>query len=381
MAEIRVEGEQEKKVVTILPGLNPLDNPDYPVPKEVRAAFSKGAAFTDYSKTMTSSDLKDKFIFPLHSTKAIVDLSTATPLLNFARKMIKLDWEPPGDPIKISIVSRLTGSGVTEGTTTEGAEEEFTVTVKSLDLAEYAHATAWTRMAEATSAYNIAEAARDALKDWAARKIESLAVTQLKTDVTTIVRPNDRGSDSALKSTDRLDTATISKAKWKLRKQRAQGFRVGDLGLPNNKKPVEPALTSGFYVMVCPPELIRDLQDYDTDFKNAMQNAADLARGLSPWESDVYLYQGVLIVQGDPSIWAPETIDASYSYKLGRALMFGYDAFCIGFGQRPGEQFLQIVTEQNDLKRQIRAGVVFVTGTVTLFPTRAIWINCATEEL
>ena len=131
------------------------------------------AQFANYTQAMKKSDLTDKLIQPLFSARTIQDLQTTSALLDLARKMVKISWKGQGDPLQVPYIDYLSGSGVSEGTSTEGSEEKLSVTMKSVALAEKAHSTAWTRHAGRLARYSVLEASREALKDWAIRKIEA----------------------------------------------------------------------------------------------------------------------------------------------------------------------------------------------------------------
>jgi len=333
------------------------------------------AQFANYTQAMKKADLTDKLIQPLFSARTIQDLQTTSALLDLARKMVKISWKGQGDPLQVPYIDYLSGSGVSEGTSTEGSEEKLSVTMKSVALAEKAHSTAWTRHAGRLARYSVLEASREALKDWAVRKIEADIRTSLQTSITQIIRPNDKGSDEAMTATDVLDTETIRQARWILWKKRAASFSPKDVDTEGKMKK-----SMGTYVLICPGELLKDLED-DTDFKNAQEKAADLARGFSPWEGDIYLYKGVLIVKGDPRIWTTETISAGYSYKMARALMLGSDAFVLGLGQPEGENFLTVTPEESDGGRLQRLVLSIIYGVGVIRATSGVWIHAATQDL
>lgn len=333
--------------------------------------------FASYAGTMTKTDLSDKFVLPVYAAKTLDDFTSFNPLSVFATKQVEMKWEP-GDPFKVPLVERLTGAGVTDGTALDGAEEELSITQKSYNISEYANANAWTNLASKTSRYSIEEISRAGLRDWAVRKVEAALWNSIVAELPNlkVVRPNKRASKFQLTATDLLDSDTIKRAKWFLRSKRTPGFAARDL----EGRKVYNTSPIGFYVMVMPAEALQDL-DSDAEFKAAKQQAADLARGLSPWESDVYLYNGVFIVQGDPAVFALETIGSYTDRKLARGIMFGMDSYILGFGKPNKGEILEFFYNRDDYARKIGLRVSTYFGGGVVWPNRMVIIEAASMDI
>jgi len=332
------------------------------------------AQFASYAKTMTKSDLADKLVLPAYAARTLDDFISLNPLTVYAKKQVELRWEV-GDPLKVSLVSRLTGSGVTDGTALDGAEEELTITQKSFTINEYAHGVPWTALAGKTSRYSIEEIARAALSEWARRKLESLLWAQIKGAGLTEIYVNDRGSEGALQAGDKLDTSTIQKAVSTLRKNKVPGFTAKDV---DGKKVYQPS-PLGFYPFVLPEEMIYDLTA-DTDFKAAMHNAADLARGLSPWEGNAWLYRGALLIQADPDVFT--LTDLGYNnYKIATGVIFGADAYVLGFGKPNRGEIVEFYYDKDDYARKLGLRVSLYFGGGVLWKKRARLVKASCSIL
>ena len=71
-----------------------------------------------------------------------------------------------GDSLTFALVNKLTGSGVTNGATLEGNEEEMDSRSHKLTISERANAVVSTTWANQTSSFDLRKAAKSVLKDW-----------------------------------------------------------------------------------------------------------------------------------------------------------------------------------------------------------------------
>lgn len=85
----------------------------------------------------------------------------------------------PGDSITFALVNRLTGNGVTNGSTLEGNEEDMTSRSHKLTIGERANGVRVTNWQNQISAIDLRKAAKSTLKTWAMENTRDQIITAL----------------------------------------------------------------------------------------------------------------------------------------------------------------------------------------------------------
>jgi N4-gp56 family major capsid protein len=255
--------------------------------------------------------------------------------------IVKSDFtKQPGDTMRIHTVKNLTGAGVTNDTTLEGAEEALDFDYQDVTIAQLRHATRHNKTAAEQSIYALGNLSKTALAKWLSKKLDTDTFTTLTTSPDNIVYGGDATSINTIDSTDKLTLTTISKAKAK----------AEDLLIP-------PAFSAGgqdFYGMVIHP-----YQAYDLKGTDAWQQAQ---REAMPRAEDNPLFTGALghwdgVVLYSHSRVPTATNANSPTTNYGKAVLFGAGAAVRAYGRYP-----EWIVETFDYQNQVGTAIALVLG-------------------
>ena len=221
-----------------------------------------------------------------------------------------------GDTIKIPIVKKLSGAGVTGTNTLLGNEEDITTSTFLLPIDFIRHAVVVNKKELQSTPYDMLNTAKNLLKSWGVRKIESMMFTNASTGNDIVLYGGDATTVDEIDAADTLTTALISKAKAKIKASRE----------------CAPVRIDGkdYYVMFIDP-----FQAYALKLDNAWQQAQREAnvRGLENpiFSGALGIWDGVIIYESE---YVQSGTNANVTpTRYAKALLMGAEAIAYGYGQ------------------------------------------------
>ena len=221
-----------------------------------------------------------------------------------------------GDVIKIPIVKRLTGTGVTGNNTLEGNEEDITTSTFPLTIDYIRHAVKFTKKDQQQTAYDLLTTGKNLLSNWAKSKIEKMLFDNMSTGNDIVLYGGDATTVDEIDSADTMTTALISKAKAKIKASR-ECYPVNVNG-------------KDYYVMFVDP-----YQAYALKLDSAWQQAQREAnvRGLENpiFSGALGIWDGVIIYESE---YVQSGTNANTTpTRYAKALLLGAEAVAYGYGQ------------------------------------------------
>lgn len=135
----------------------------------------------------------------------------------------------PGDTVRITTMSHLTGAGQTGDTATlTDNEEALSIGTVTLTLAIKAHAVKYTKYADQQAVFNIRQAAQGRLAYWLADKLDQSLFITATASHTYNLYGGTATADAGLGTADVFNTTAIRKIKAKLRENKALPIKVED---------------------------------------------------------------------------------------------------------------------------------------------------------
>lgn len=133
----------------------------------------------------------------------------------------------PGDTVRITTMSHLTGAGQTGDTANlTDNEEALSIGTLILTLAIKAHAVKYTKYADKQAVFGIRQAAQGRLAYWLADKLDQSMFIVATTGATYNLYGGTATADAGLTTADVFNTTAINKMKVKLQKQGAMPIKV-----------------------------------------------------------------------------------------------------------------------------------------------------------
>lgn len=254
-----------------------------------------------------------------------------------------------GDRMNFGITFKLSGAGVTSGTTLEGNEESLSDDMWTIVLEQYRHAVrddgAMTRQRKF---YDVDAESRSAIVNWGAEKIDTLIFNSLNiasNSTGAIYTSLNSGSPvlststkaATVTATDKLDLDFISFIKT-----------IAKTGANREFNPIIPIKVEGknYYVLLVHPEVLYDLR-VDSQFQQAMREAQ--ARG-----NDNPLFKTATAIWDNVVIHEHERVPIAATYGAGsnvagaECYLLGQQAIVWAWAQRPN-----LVTKLFDYDNEI----------------------------
>lgn len=230
-----------------------------------------------------------------------------------------------GDKITFGIRMRLGGDGVTGNQTLEGNERDLTTYDFSLTLERYRQAVkddgALTRQ---RVAFSLPDESRQALLDWGSEKIDKLCFTAVELSPTKAFYGGTATSTATLTASDKLTPQLLSKAAtWAL------------TGGNRTQTPLRPIKVDGKNYLVC---VVHNDVSYDLEFDSTFLQArreAEVRGKENPIFSGAYMIWNGIVVHKHENCSISTTYGASSNVAGALCTMFGAQALCWAWGQRP----------------------------------------------
>jgi N4-gp56 family major capsid protein len=240
-----------------------------------------------------------------------------------------------GDLVRLPVIMRLSGAGVTEGQQLEGNEEKLTTYTVDVTLGQYRHGVRDDgAMSRQRTQFDLSKNSKEALKVWGSEKQDKLCFDALQVGTGTTSNPSrvfyinssnawtkgsvwgNNGSMNATNSKLSLDMITMLK-------------KVAETGQSDRSYvPVRPIKIKGkaHYVLVTHPYALADLR-MSSEFKQAQRDAA--TRG-----DENPLFTGAEAIWDNVIIHAHEGVKITGASNLARGVLFGAQALVRAWGKR-----------------------------------------------
>jgi N4-gp56 family major capsid protein len=236
-----------------------------------------------------------------------------------------------GDNITFGIRMRLSGAGVTSGTTLEGNEEDLTRYDFNISLEQYRHAVRDEGALDRQRAmFSIDDESRSALKDWGTEKIDQLCFDALTATAPSRVfyastsTATEATAISALTTSNLLEPGIMSRAKaW----AKTGGNRA--------QTPVRPIKIKGkeYYVLLVHPDQLADLFE-DSAFQQARREA-EIRGGENPIFTGAKAIYNGFIIHDHENVPIALTGGAGSDVPYAKSFLLGAQALCWAWGMRP----------------------------------------------
>lgn len=227
-----------------------------------------------------------------------------------------------GDTLHFALVNKLTGNGVTNGSTLEGNEEALDSRSFAMTITERAHAVRSDRWQAQLSSIDIRKAAKAALKDWAMENTRDQIITCLS-DINGVAYGTATAAQRDAWVDDNLDRVLFGDAKGNVSTSAPAGGATYDhsaslaaittsmtLGTAEISlmkrmaktaspkiRPVKDSFAKdgkSYYILYVPSLMMRDLQA-DTALQNAQRSVSLTKENSRLFEGGDLLWDGVII--------------------------------------------------------------------------------------
>lgn len=304
----------------------------------------------DYSNVTKKSDAGD--IVPKYYTQIFVEalyqksilISTAMPL----------NYSADGDTFYGWLSTKLSNTGVQEGTALEGAEEVPTITKKTFSVIEYANAVAITNtLRRQTHLKDLRMKIKDLLAGWAVEKKENYILSFLDTGATNIRFGSGKANIYGLVANDKIATTDLDRIGTFMTNSNVKGYTAAEVAQITGIKEIpedrnHAVEEGGYYIAVLHPFQVYDLGQ-DTTFKSAAYAAAQ-------WEANkvfgmmfggpAYIWKNIVIFGHSLVSYAVPGV--GYSVKVAKGFVLGKTAY--GFsvqGEGEGNIWLEAGMDYN----------------------------------
>ncbi len=295
-----------------------------------KTAFATGNALTKkaWEETLYRDTLKESYFSRFMG-------SSADSLVQVQDKLTK----EKGDKITFGIRMRLSGAGVTEGSTLEGNEEKLTTYDHSILLEEYRHAVRDSGPLDRQRVtFSIDEESVAALKGWGAEKIDALCFAAIGASPTRYfsvqsgtITTGTSDPSASVTATDLISVELLDFVKtW----ARTGGNRT--------QTPLRPIKVDGknYYVVLVHPDVLYDLRR-DSTWAQAAREALERGPNHPLFTGASYLWNGMVIHDHENISLATDWGGASVSGA--KCVFMGAQALVWANGMRP-----KIVAEEFD---------------------------------
>ena len=267
------------------------------------------------------------------------------------------EWEKnKGDRVTFGICMRLSGTGVVEGVTLEGAEEALTTYSFNLTLTELAHGVRDRGPIDRQRpAFSIDTESEAALKEWGGEKIDEKIFEALRTSPTAIFY----NTNATAGSTTMAWSATAATAKAALR-----GTLTLDMlswiatwaktGNNRAQTPLKPAKIDGkdYYALVVHPDCLYDLKA-TTAYQTAMREAQVRGASNPLFTNANAVWHNVIVYEHENC--SIGTDGGAGAQAWAHCHFLGAQAIAWGWGKRPVVEY-----ETFDYKREHGYGMSMI---------------------
>lgn len=238
-----------------------------------------------------------------------------------------------GDKITFGIRMRLTGTGVTDGQTLEGAEESLTTYDDAVYLHQYRQAVRDNGALDRQRAmFSIDEESRSALADWGSEKIDELCFDAILADPTLTFYKTSSGTTSS--SSTATAKAALTAADGKLTPAMISYIKAyAKTGGGRTYVPLRPIRVNGrdHYVLLVHPDALYDLK-VDPTYSQFIREA-EVRGGENPiFSGAVAIIDGVVIHEHENCTTATDGGTGAVAWSKG--VFMGAQALIWGWGQR-----------------------------------------------
>jgi len=252
-----------------------------------------------------------------------------------------------GDRITFGLRMRLTGAGVTSGTTLEGNEESLTTHDYSLSLEQYRHAVRDAGAIDRQRAqFSIDKEAELALKDWGSEKIDTLCFEALEASRTRILY-HVSGAMTA-ETTPATAKAALTVAANSLI---TPGFisqikTYAKTGGNRATIPLRPIKFDGqdWYILLVHPDVMFDLKN-NSAWLQANREAENRGKDNPIFRGASAIYDGVVVHEHETC--SIDLVGGAGAIPFADCSLLGAQALCWAWGQRP-----ELVMESFDYGNQ-----------------------------
>jgi N4-gp56 family major capsid protein len=240
-----------------------------------------------------------------------------------------------GDLIRIPIVMRLAGSGVTEGTQLEGNEEKLTSYTCDVTLAQYRHAVRDDgAMSRQRVQFDLPKNSKEALKVWGSEKLDKLCFDALQIGTGTTTNPARvfymNSSDVWTKGTAWGNNGSMDVGSSILTLDMISKLKkIAETGMADRSYvPVRPIKYQGqsHYILLTHPYALADLRGTDA-YKQANREAMERGK-------DNPMFTGAELLWDNVIVHAHEGVKYTSGSSLARGALFGAQALVRAWGKR-----------------------------------------------
>jgi len=224
-----------------------------------------------------------------------------------------------GDQITVPLRLKLEGDGVMDDADVEGQEEAMILEDYTVQVHEYAHAVRLKgNMEEQKTQIKLRQEAKDALKDWAAEKIDKLLINALTANPTTnrLIYAGGKTATNLLTDSDKMTPDLLSLAKRKAKLAYPKIRQVKVKGKP-------------YYIVLMHDWQFRDFKA-DEKWINAQKDANVRGEDNPIFSGMEGIWDGMIIKTWENVLVKAEGASGA---NVGKALLLGAQAGVLGVAQ------------------------------------------------
>src|SRR5574343_968915 len=281
-----------------------------------------------------------------------------------------------GDKITFGLRALLSGDGVTEGTTLEGAEEAMVNYPDSVLINQLRHAVRSAgEMSEQRVPWSVREEARMALKDWWIERMETVAANQM-TGNTAVSDGKYTGFNSTTAPTSgRLIIGNDHTAETSLSATTTHAIKLADLdkavaiaktAVSGGRQRIRPIKIAGkdHYVAFLHPDQIYQLRRDASTQGNLWDVLRSQLQGGDIKDNPLvtgamFMYNNVIVHEWS---YLPNTVGATGNTNYRRGVFCGAQACSVGFGKDHSGARWKWTEELFDYKRKLGVNARLIMG-------------------
>jgi N4-gp56 family major capsid protein len=264
-----------------------------------------------------------------------------------------------GDKITFGLRMRLTGAGVTSGTTLEGNEERLTTHDYSLSLEQYRHGVrddgAMTRQ---RAMFSISKESETAIRDWGAEKIDTLCFDALKATPTRVAYLTNTGIANYAKT----GTAATAKAALTASSLLEPYFisyvkTLAKTGFNRDTIPLRPVKVKGkeYFILLVHPDVMFNLKTNST-FQQALREAQVRGNENPIFKGATAIWDGVVVHEHENV--AIGTDAGGSSVPWAECTLMGAQSLVWAWGKRP-----RVISAKFDYENEMGYGFDMICAT------------------
>lgn len=239
-----------------------------------------------------------------------------------------------GDEIDFFLIPKLSGSGVTDGETLEGKEEQLNEYNYSVVLSRYRHAVRHDYMSDKRVFFSITDEGARALRIWGTEKIEQLVVDAIVAAPTRTMYSAD-GSTMLTTTTFATAKSALTTSSLVTPKQIQFAKAWAATGGNRTQNPLRPVRIKGkmYYVLMIHPYVGYDLKN-DATYAQAQREAQARGNDNPIFTGALGVWDNVIVVESE---YIPLASDAGAGANVNWAncQLLGAQAGVVAWGDRP----------------------------------------------